>query len=176
MRWGTQKTIYNKGQTQQRILGKREQATSEGNQLMIWTHPCCKISADCPGHELLKMTGQHRQHGSRCSTLNSDKEMWNTMSPFYYGGWHTQLVCHLFGRVACLASSRGSWPEYMIGLEWEWSSMILNGARNGFFKSRSIVGFTCSESAPLLLHHEYNSCQRPIIQLHFSKNSHIKHI
>jgi len=61
--------------------------------------------------------------------------------------------------------------EYVSGVEWErseeWSGMILNGARSGFFKSRSVVVFTRSERAPLPLYHEDNSCQRLIIELHF---------
>ncbi len=43
------------------------------------------------------------------------------------------------------------------------SGVILTGVRSGFFKSQSVVVFTRSESAPPLLHHEYNSCQQPVI-------------
>lgn len=46
-------------------------------------------------------------------------------------------------------------------------SVILNGVGSRFFKSRSVMVFIRSERVPLSPHHECNSCQRPIIQLHF---------
>ncbi|KAL0152958.1 hypothetical protein M9458_051736 [Cirrhinus mrigala] len=58
------------------------------------------------------------------------------------------------------------WPEYVSGVEWEWSvewsGVITNRARSGFFKSWSAVVFTRSKSAPLPLHHEYKSCKRAL--------------
>ncbi len=60
---------------------------------------------------------------------------------------------------ATVTHNQSMWAEQSA----EGGSVILTGARRGFFISRRIVVFTRSKSTPPPLHHEYNSCQRPII-------------
>ncbi len=52
--------------------------------------------------------------------------------------------------------------EYVSGAEWE-RGVILTEARSRFFLK---VGASWFSLAPPPLHHEYNSCQQPVIKLH----------
>ncbi len=105
------------------------------------------------------------------------KSPW-TMTAFSDQAVHRFLAewCHtsrphprLLRNTVVLSQTRSEWAvdsrsrgrqEYL-----EWSGVIRTGARSGFFKSRSVVVFSPSESAPPQLHLEYNSCQQPVIYI-----------